>query len=270
MPGRTTRRLGDSAMTKLDDGCELPEQVDLSQLPIVPKGRYAPSDPMSRTSPPAALDQVSLLQGVSYLAGIDPDLAQIVSNLGSPPLWDRPPGFSTLILIILEQQVSLASARAAFTRLVKAAGQLVPERFLEFTDQELGAFGFSRQKARYGRELSNAIVSGQLDLQALAGLDDAAARDRLLQIKGIGPWTADIYLLMALLRPDIWPSGDLALAKAVQKAKELPSRPGPEALSDIAAQWKPWRAVAARILWHNYLVNQRGECNGLVRDTLLP
>jgi DNA-3-methyladenine glycosylase II len=118
---------------------------------------------------------------------------------------------------------------------------------------QLREFGFSRQKASYVRELSSAILNNELDLDGLQDLDDETARNSLIKIKGIGTWTADIYLLMALLRPDIWPSGDLALAKAVQKIKDLPERPGPGQMDQIAESWRPYRAVAARILWHEYL-----------------
>ena len=203
--------------------------------------------------PPLSLNDNLLPESISYLCTIDTDLNEIVSELGYPPLWAREPGFPTLIHIILEQQVSLASARAAFTKLVQAAGELTPERFMAFTDSELRVFGFSRQKKIYGRALSEAILDGDLDLDGLQSLEDGSVRDALVAIKGIGPWTADIYLLMALLRPDIWPSGDLALAKAVQHVKGLAEKPEPDALDEIAAAWKPFRAVAARILWNFYL-----------------
>ncbi len=208
---------------------------------------------MDQSFSPITLSQKSLLEGISYLAKVDTDLAKVIFDLGNPPLWTREPGFSTMIHIILEQQVSIASARAAFIKLKESVGQITPERFLEFTDGELREIGFSRQKTTYCRELSKAILKGELDLGELSSLDDTSARIKMMKIKGIGPWTADIYLLMALSRPDIWPSGDLALAKATQKIKKLSSKPTPEMLYEIAAQWKPWRSVAARVLWHYYL-----------------
>jgi len=208
---------------------------------------------MAVDSYPPTLNDQALLEGVSYLCEIDPDLRWIVSQFGNPPLWSREPGFPTLMHIILEQQVSLASAKAAFTKLESAAGELTPERFLKFTDTELREVGFSRQKARYGRELSQALITGDLDLKGLQNLDDVAVRNALIQIKGIGPWTADIYLLMALSRPDIWPVGDLALVKAVQTVKQFSEKPTPEQWIRIAEPWKPFRAIAARILWHYYL-----------------
>jgi DNA-3-methyladenine glycosylase II len=207
---------------------------------------------------PKSLSSETLGHGVEFLANADPDLARLVSEVGPPPLWAREPGFPTLVHIILEQQVSLASAQAAFTRLQASAVDLTPVRFLEFKDGELKAIGFSRQKTLYCRELAGAILRGELDLENLTMMDDSSARTKLMEIKGIGSWTADIYLLLAMLRPDIWPSGDLALATAVQGVKSLPSRPGPDELESIARPWQPWRAVAARILWHHYL-SQRGR-----------
>ncbi len=179
----------------------------------------------------------------------------MVERLGPPPLWAREPGFPTLIHIILEQQVSLASARAAFERLREAAAPhpLTPERFLSFDDAALKAIGFSRQKTAYARHLAEAIVLGRFDVDALASLPDADVRAALLQLKGVGPWSAGIYLLMALRRPDAWPSGDLALAAAAQRVKRLPTRPAPDYLEAMSEAWRPWRAVAARVLWHYYL-----------------
>jgi len=168
-------------------------------------------------------------------------------------MWEREAGFSTLLHIILEQQVSLASARAAHTKLLEIAKPLTPRRFLKLDDATLKAVGFSRQKTRYGRELARSIIQRELDLDGLMSLDDGAVRSELIKINGIGRWTADIYLLMVLRRPDIWPSGDLALAVAAQHVKKLKTRPTPDELDEIGIAWKPWRAVAARILWHYYL-----------------
>jgi DNA-3-methyladenine glycosylase II len=173
-------------------------------------------------------------------------------------MWVREQGFPALIHIILEQQVSLASAKAAYDRLLAAASPLTPARFLELDDATLKTVGFSLQKTTYGRHLAQAIVDRRLDLAQLETLSDAEVRSELIKIKGIGPWTADIYLLMALRRPDVWPSGDLALAAAAQAVKGLASRPTPEELDALGTSWKPWRAVAARVLWHYYL-SQRGD-----------
>jgi DNA-3-methyladenine glycosylase II len=209
--------------------------------------------PMNQSSQPDRLNLETLAEGVNFLCIIDPALARIHANLGIPPLWAREPGFPTLVHIILEQQVSLASAKAAFVKLQQAAGAVTPETFLKYNDDELKGFGFSRQKTTYCRGLARLVLNNELDLEGLALLDDISARSTLVNIKGIGPWTANIYLLMALLRPDIWPSGDLALAVAYQKLIGLESRPTTEQLAEIAALWHPWRAVAARQLWHYYL-----------------
>lgn len=208
---------------------------------------------MDQSPPPYSLSENSFHEGIACLTKTDPDLSKIVADLGHPPLWSRETGFPTLIHIILEQQVSLASARAAFVKLTGSVDQLTPESFLGLTDIELRRIGFSRQKTLYCRELSIAVLKGVLNLEGLQRLDDSSARTDLMKIKGIGPWTANIYLLMALLRPDIWPSGDLALAKAAQKIKRLSSTPSPDLLLEVAEYWKPWRAVAARLLWHYYL-----------------
>jgi DNA-3-methyladenine glycosylase II len=168
-------------------------------------------------------------------------------------MWARDAGFSTLLHIILEQQVSLASAKAAHSKLLELVSPLTPQAFLRLDDATLKAVGFSRQKTAYGRNLARSIAEGDLDLNALASMDDAAVRSELVKIKGIGRWTTDIYLLMVLRRPDIWPTGDLALATAAQKLKRLKTRPTTADLEAMSARWRPWRAVAARILWHYYL-----------------
>ena len=203
------------------------------------------------------LSRRALLKGVRELAKRDEDLAKIISTFGPPPLWEREQGFHTLIHIILEQQVSLASAKAAYTRLGQAINPLTPENFLGLTDEELKQIGFSRQKTRYGRELANAIVDGSLNLSGLTELEDEEAKEQLMKVKGIGPWTADIYLLTALGRPDIWPDGDLALEVAIQQAKGLLRRPTSEEARKMSEEWQPWRAVAARILWHSYLSERK-------------
>ena len=154
------------------------------------------------------LSKQTLTEGLRILTDRDPALAQIVSRHGPPPLWARATGFPTLVHIILEQQVSLASARAAFDRLRTVCAPLTPERFLTLDDPTLRTIGFSRQKTRYCRHLAEALVQGHLKLATLTRMEDAQARQELMRIKGIGVWTADIYLLMALRRPDVWPVGD--------------------------------------------------------------
>ena len=197
---------------------------------------------------------------VAELGARDPDLAAVVGRYGPPPLWARRPGFSTLVRIILEQQVSLRSARAAYARLQAVAGRVTPARVASIPERELRAAGLTRQKAAYCRGLAQSIVAGGLDLGALDRLPDDEVRSSLVELPGVGPWTADIYLLIALGRPDVWPRGDLALARAIQRVKRLRRAPGEERMSRIARAWSPWRAVAARILWHHYL--STGRRNG--------
>lgn len=199
------------------------------------------------------VDELTLPHALTALAATDADLADILALYGPPPLWAREPGFPTLIHIILEQQVSLASARAAFDRLLDVAAPLTPERFLFVDDATLRAIGFSRQKSGYARHLARVILEGKLDVDNMINQDDLTVRRSLLALKGIGPWTADIYLLMALRRPDIWPTGDLALQVAMQQVKQLPQRPTPTQMGELGEPWRPWRAVAARLLWHHYL-----------------
>lgn len=199
-----------------------------------------------------------LSPGIKHLIKVDPDLDGIYRRFGRPPLWPREPGFPTLVHIILEQQVSLASARAAFDRLRLAVDPLTPEAFLRLTDAELLTIGFSRQKTSYCRYLAESLASGELELAALAqNQDDDAVKAELMKLKGIGHWTADIYLLMALRRMDVWPVGDLALAVALKEIKGLEKRPNPDEMEIIATPWRPFRAVAARLLWHHYLSTPR-------------
>lgn len=207
--------------------------------------------------PPKRLTPKSLARGVDALAKVDPDLAQIARAYGPPPLWEREEGFPTLVLTILEQQVSLASALAAFERLRAAASLVTPENFLTFDDAQLRAFGFSRQKGLYCRLLARAVLEGELDLQKLSALSDEEVRAELTRLKGIGAWTAEIYLLRALLRADAWPAGDLALQLAARTVKRLPARPNAAELDALAEPWRPLRAVAARLLWLHYLRGRR-------------
>lgn len=189
----------------------------------------------------------------NVLSKSDPDLKKIIDRFGKPPLWHRPGGYRTLVLLILEQQVSLLSARATFTRLSSTAGKLTPEHALELTDTQYRAAGVSRQKTRYIRDLSECILNKTVRIGRLPHLDDENVREHLTKVKGIGLWTADVYLLISLQRSDIWPVGDIALQAATHDIKGLEARPNPAELSQIGEQWRPWRSVAARILWHYYL-----------------
>ncbi|HYV82541.1 MAG TPA: hypothetical protein VE931_03440 [Pyrinomonadaceae bacterium] len=187
------------------------------------------------------------------LAARDEMLAGIYATHGDPPLWRRATGFTTLVHIILEQQVSLKSAKAMLVRLQGIIEPFTPERFVELGYEYLRGLGVTRQKSAYLIDLSSSIVNGQLSFTKLARMSDDEARLMLTRIKGIGLWSADVYLLMAMRRADIWPAGDLALAVAMKELKGLPSRPGPIELEQLAEQWRPLRAVAARMLWQYYL-----------------
>jgi DNA-3-methyladenine glycosylase II len=201
---------------------------------------------------------VTFATATTQLADRDADLRRVVSRWGPPPFWTHPDGFPGLVLAILGQQVSVESADAAFEKLERRLGQITPEGILSLDGVALKAAGFSRQKAGYVRGLAQAIVDGALDLDAIGQMPDDAVREALIAVKGIGPWTADTYLLFSLRRPDAWPSGDLALAKAVQDLREMAVIPTYPELDVVAGRWQPWRAVAARILWHDYL-SRRGR-----------
>jgi DNA-3-methyladenine glycosylase II len=202
---------------------------------------------------PAELDVVALERAVRSLARRDPALAAIVRRHGQPPLWPRDPGFETLIRIVLEQQVTLDSGRAAFERLARVAGNPSPEAIAALDESVLRSAGITRQKSRYLVGLARMVVAGELDLELVGRLSDDEARPALMTVPGIGSWTADVYLLMALRRPDAWPSGDIALASAAQAALGLDRRPAADELILLAERWRPWRAAAARLLWHDYL-----------------
>ena len=212
------------------------------------------------------LTQKSLARAARELAARDELLAAIHANHGDPPLWRRATGFSTLVHIILEQQVSLKSAKAMLGRLEASIQPFTPERFIELGDECLRGLGVTRQKSAYLLHLSNSITSGELSFTKLARMSDEDARVVLTRIKGIGLWSADVYLLMAMRRADIWPAGDLALAVAMKELKDLPHRPGPIELEKLAEQWRPHRAVAARMLWQYYLGKKITPATALRRN----
>jgi DNA-3-methyladenine glycosylase II len=199
---------------------------------------------------------VSLHRASTELATADARFASLLARNGVPPLWKRPGGFPTLVKIILEQQVSLDSAAAAFGNLEQALGEVSPIRFLSLDDATLQRVGFSRQKASYCRGLACGLMDGSIDLDELDGMGDVAARERLTALRGIGPWTADVYLLFALRRPDVWPMGDRALVVSMAEHFELADVPAYESAAEMAAAWRPRRSVAARMLWHAYLLRR--------------
>jgi DNA-3-methyladenine glycosylase II len=191
------------------------------------------------------------------LSRSDPELAGVYTTYGTPPLWDRPTGFGTLLNIILEQQVSLASAKACFDKLAAHLAEVTPDNLLTVNDADLKAIGFSRQKTAYARHLAEAIIEKRLDLDGLHNLTDAEVKAELIKLKGVGEWTSDVYLLMAMLRPDVMPRGDIALHTAYQRLTNAGKRPGSDEFISIAEKWKPFRSVAARLLWHFYLSEVR-------------
>src|SRR5256886_5748152 len=206
-------------------------------------------------------------EGVADLARRDPHLAAVIARHGAPPLWDRPPGFETLVQIILEQQVSLSAGRAAYGRLERLAGAVTPERVAALAESDLRSAGLTRQKSSYVRGLALAIVAGEFDPTALTKMDDESARTELIKLRGVGAWTADIYLLMALGRADIWPSGDLALVAAIREVKRMRSLPSSDHIGRITRAWSPWRTVAARVLWAHYLSTPRSRPEGRAANT---
>jgi len=191
------------------------------------------------------------------LAAKDKDLARIIGERGYPPMWTRPGTFQTLILTILEQQVSLASAYAAFKRLRARTGTVTPAKLLALSDEELRACSFSRQKIIYARELANAILEKKIILRHLTAMPDEDIRSLLKSVKGIGDWTVDVYLMHALQRSDLFPLGDVALVNSLREVKHLPKDVSKEAMLSIAEAWRPHRTVAAMILWHEY-IQKRG------------
>lgn len=206
------------------------------------------------------LNETKLLEAATWLAGKDPALALVLEKYGPPPLWARMPGFSTLVHMILEQQVSLASANAAFQKLLTKVGLLLPGNFLLLDDTVLRESGFSRQKITYARALAQAITTGDLDLEKLEWLSDDDVRIELKRLKGIGDWTADIYLSECLLRTDILPQGDIAMQEAFRVLNGLEKRPVHRDFVQATGHWRPWRSVGARMLWHFYLC-ERGRSN---------
>ncbi len=196
------------------------------------------------------LDAANLKKAMRHLAKVDPDFARAIEEVGHPELREVPTGFGGLMRSIVGQQVSVHAARSIWLRLEAAAPSMEPADFLALSDEQLRAVGLSGAKTRYGRSLATDIVEGRIDFKALDTLDDAAAIAMLCQAKGIGPWTAEIYLMFAHGRPDIMPGLDLGLVIAAQHLKKLRKRPDAKRLVKIAEQWRPWRSAAALLLWH--------------------
>ena len=198
-------------------------------------------------------DAISFPKLCEQLAGADKDLHKIIQAYGHPPMWSRPASFQTLILTILEQQVSLASAYAAFRKLREKIGYVTPSRLMALTDEELRACYFSRQKIVYARELATAILSKKLSLTKLSVATNDEIRIELKKIKGIGDWTVDVYLMHALQRTDLFPLGDIALVNSLKNIKNLHATVSKEEMLAIAEPWRPFRTIASMILWHAYI-----------------
>ena len=199
----------------------------------------------------------NFFQFCDVLAKKDKDLRQIIKQHGYPPMWTRPASFQTLILFILEQQVSLASAYAAFKKLKARIGYVTPSKILSLTDEELRSCYFSRQKIVYARELAKAVQSKQLRLKKFSNAHEDEIRIELKKVKGIGDWTVDVYLMHALQRSDLFPLGDIALVNSLKETKQLHPHITREKMLAIAEPWRPYRSVASMILWHAY-IQKRG------------
>lgn len=191
------------------------------------------------------------------LAINDEDLQKIIESYGYPPFWSRPNSFESLVHIILEQQVSLASALSALKKLKEKVKHLIPARVLLLTDEEFRACYCSRQKTAYIKYLAEALLRGQLNLNEFPDLPDEEIRAQLTALKGIGNWTADVYLMFSLQRADIFPIGDLAAVNALKRVKKLPAETPREEMLTITELWQPYRTIAAMLLWHYYLASPK-------------
>jgi len=204
------------------------------------------------------LDAATFAEACLFLAGEDESLAAVVDRHGIPEFWARRPGFPTLVLFILEQQVSLESGAAMFRRLSSTIGTVTPAAVIAAGEAGLRSIGVTRQKTGYLLELATLVEEGGLDLDAVATQPREQARRALLEVRGIGPWTADVYLLSALRHPDVFPVGDRALQVGMAEVLGLQSVPDREEMEILASPWQPVRAVAARLIWHGYL-SSRGR-----------
>jgi DNA-3-methyladenine glycosylase II len=207
-------------------------------------------------------DENNFQQLCAGLAQKDKDLKAIIQQHGLPPMWTRPNTFQTLILTILEQQVSLAAAYAAFKKLKQKIGYVTPAKILQLSDEEMRACYFTRQKMDYARGLAEAVQSKKVQLKKLSSLPDEEVRSELIQLKGIGHWTIDVYLMHALQRTDLFPLGDIALVNSLKEIKQLHLDISKEEMLKIAEPWRPYRTIAAMILWHAYIKKRNIKLQG--------
>jgi DNA-3-methyladenine glycosylase II len=213
-------------------------------------GHISPENLMPRVD---RLDKTTFGEAIDLLAAADDALAVVVADHGDPPFWVRPPGFETLVLLILEQQVSLESGAAMYRRVEALLEEVTPESVLATGEDSLRQIGVTRQKAGYLLGLASRITKGELDLDDLGHDGPEEARSTLIGIKGIGPWTADAYLLSALRFPDMFPVGDRALQVGVREVLGLSADPSEDDLETLSEPWRPVRAAAVRLIWHAYL-----------------
>lgn len=203
--------------------------------------------------------EADLAGALAALGRLCPLMAASHAELGAPPLRRRPAGFEGLVHIVVFQQISTSAARAIWDRTLAVFGAVTAERLASGGDDEFRAAGQSRPKIRTLRAISAAVLDGSLDLDAIGGLDADEAHAALTRVKGIGPWTADVYLLSCLGHPDAWPAGDIALQAAAGDLLGLGARPDARAMAGIGERWRPWRAVAARLLWAHYAARRGGR-----------
>jgi DNA-3-methyladenine glycosylase II len=203
--------------------------------------------------------EADIATGLAALLSADPRLVAVAAQAGPLPLRRRAGGFPGLASIMVSQQLSTASASAIWGRLASAYDPFTPERLIRARATRLASLGLSGPKIRAIKEIAKAIASGRLDCEALPEMPADAAHAALCAVHGIGPWTADIYLLFCLGHPDAWPAGDLALQEAARLAFALPARPSPKETIVIAEAWRPWRGVAARLLWAYYRTAKRRD-----------
>ena len=207
-------------------------------------------------------DESNFHRFCNLLTKKDKELRNIIRQHGYPPMWTRPNTFQTLILTILEQQVSLAAAYAAFKKLKEKIGYVTPQKILQLSDEEMRACYFTRQKMGYARHLAEAIIKKQISLKKLSLLPDEEVREQLIRLKGIGHWTIDVYLMHALQRTDLFPLGDIALVNSLKETKQLHPHVSKDEMLAIAEPWRPYRTIASMILWHSYIKKRNIKLQG--------